>query len=149
MIRSRNIQKWVFTGEISSGRITRDVRMKRMRHGWKGVILHCGFFSRFPYTLIMNDGTGWLHNKKSINSMILVHNKCGIRNGRSQDSKIRRINRTWGRRLRERIHMTTNRLASQLCADIKSRWGGRMFKFNRCVCMISHITMQWWSCLMR
>jgi len=33
MIGSKNIQKWVFTGEISSGRITRDVRIKKMRCG--------------------------------------------------------------------------------------------------------------------
>ena len=33
MIGSRNIQKWVFTWEISSGRIIRDVRIKCMRRG--------------------------------------------------------------------------------------------------------------------
>ena len=75
MIRSRNIQKWVFTGEINSGKITRDVRIKWMRHRLKGVILHCRFLFKFPHILIMNDGTGWLHNTKSINKLILVHNR--------------------------------------------------------------------------
>ena len=78
MIGSRNIQKWVFIGEISSGKITRDVRMKQMRHNWKGVILHHMFFFRFLHTLIMNECAGLLHNTNFVDNLILVHNKCGV-----------------------------------------------------------------------
>ena len=54
-----------------------------------------------------------------------------------------------GWRSREQVNVTTNRLASQIYANLKSRWGGRMWQFNKGVCMISHITLQWWSYLMR
>lgn len=97
----------------------------------------------------MNDGIGWLHNTNFVDNLILVHSKWGAWNGRTQDSTIWRINRTRGRRSREWVHVTTNRLASQICASGKSMCGGRMWQFNRGVCMISHITLWWWSCLMR
>lgn len=142
-------RKEVFTREMSSGRIKRDVKMKKMRCEWNGVILHHELFFRFLRTLIMNDGIGWLHNTKSVDSLILIHNRWGVRNGRTQENTIWRINQMWGKRSIERVHMTTSRLASKICKYLKSRWGGRMWQFNRGVCMISHITPRWWSCLMR
>jgi len=100
MIGSRNIRKSVFTGEINNGIITMDVRIEQMRHGWKGFILPYGFFFRFPHTLVKNDSAGWLHNTNSVNNLILIHNKCGVQNGRTQHSTVQRINKTRGQRLR-------------------------------------------------
>ncbi len=60
---------------MNSGRITRDVKIEQVRNGWKGFILHHGFFFIFPHTLIVNDGTGWMHNTNSINNLILVHSR--------------------------------------------------------------------------
>jgi len=97
-----------------------------MRCGQKEVILHCRFFFIFPHILIINDKAGWLLNPNFVNNMILVNNKCGVRNGRTRHREIRRINRMREWRLREQVHVTNNKLAIQICIDIQRRWGGRM-----------------------
>jgi len=115
-----------FIGKINSGRITSDVKIGRVSFRWKGVILNHRFIFGFPHTLIMNDSASWIHNTNSVNNLILFQNTCGVWNGRTQGIIIGRINGMRGQRLREQIHVITSRLASQICVDIKSRWGGRM-----------------------
>lgn len=126
MIRSRCISEWIYTRKIRDNRIIKDVRKSRRMHGQNGVILQCGFLFIFLHTLFMNDSAGYLHDTNSIDNLILMNTRCGVQNGRTQHSTIWRINGTWGQRLREWIHVTTNKLANQIYVDIESKWGGRM-----------------------
>lgn len=47
------------------------------------------------------------------------------------------------------MHITTWWTHNQICVKIKQSDVGRMWQLNICVYMFSHITLQWWICLMR
>ena len=149
IIKSRCIYGRIYTRKIKDSRITKDVRKKRRRHKQKEVILHCGFKLRFLVILIVNESAGWLCKTNSVDVLILIHNNCRVWNGRTQDSIIRRIIQVRRWRLWYKMYMTTRWTHNQICAKIKRSDVGWMWQSNRCVCMFSHITLQWWSCLMR
>ena len=44
--------------------------------------------------------------------------------------------------------MKTHGIPNQIYVVIESHEGGRMWQLNKRVCTFSHITLQWWSCLM-
>jgi len=91
MIGSRCIHGWIYTRKIRDSRMTKYVKKKQRRRRKKEVILHRRFMLRFPFILIIKDNVGWLFNTNSVDSLIVVHNKCGVWNGRTQDNIIWRI----------------------------------------------------------
>ncbi len=149
MINNGCIHGWRYTWKIRDGRVIKDVRKKQRRYGQIGMVLYYFWMFKFPVILFMNDNACWLCNTNSIDGLILVHNKCRVRHGRTQYHIIRRIIWVWRWRLSYKKHVITQWIHNQDCTKIGRSDVGRMWQLNRCVCILSHITLRWWSCLMR